>query len=153
MNAARAIATLGPVGYAPIAPATVASALVTVIAWFVPPLGWGLALAILALGSGVAVWVSGEAEKTLGHDASPIVIDEVIGQAIALWWAPHDWRAFLAAFTLFRGLDVWKPLGANRLQSLPGGWGVVADDVAAGILACGALQLGVRALAWLGLAR
>lgn len=153
MSVGRAIATLGPVGYTPFAPATAASALVTLAGWFVPAPGAIVALALLALATGLAVGVAGEAEKTLGHDAPPIVIDEVIGQSVALFFTPRDPFAFLAAFVLFRIFDVWKPLGVNRLQSLPGGWGVVADDVAAGLLACGALQLGLRALGAAGIAR
>jgi len=143
---ARFIATLGPVGFAPIAPATAGSAVVTLIAWFVPvqpPLVVGV---LLVLGTGVAVWAAGIAEGSLGHDAGPIVIDEVIGQSLALLFAPHRVMVFVAAFFLFRLFDIWKPLGAREVQRLPGGWGVVTDDVIAGLTACGALQLGLYAI-------
>jgi phosphatidylglycerophosphatase A len=130
-----ALATLGPAGYAPIAPATAGSALVAAVGWFlpVPPLPIGLAL--LGIGFLIAVWIAGEAEKQLGHDAKPIVIDEAIGQALALWFLPHRLHAFVIAFVMFRIFDVWKPLGARQAQRLPGGWGIVMDDVIAGITA------------------
>ena len=130
-----ALATLGPSGYAPIAPATVGSAVVAAIGWFLPVPAWQVATACLVVGFFIAVWAAGEAEKQLGHDAKPIVIDEAIGQTLALWFLPHRLHAFLIAFVLFRIFDVWKPLGARQIQRLPGGWGVVMDDVIAGITA------------------
>jgi phosphatidylglycerophosphatase A len=105
------------------------------------------------LGSILAIHVSEVAERTLGHDAKPIVADEVIGQSLALLMVPREIPAFVAAFLLFRFFDVWKPLGARQLQRLPGGWGIVADDVAAGLIACGTLHLGWwgwRAAGWSG---
>jgi phosphatidylglycerophosphatase A len=135
------LATLGPVGSSPVAPATAASAVVTLIAWFLPVPPLAAALAMLAAGTLIAVWAAGEAEKELGHDAGPIVIDEVIGQAIALLFAPHRIGVFVAAFFLFRLFDIWKPLGAREAQRLPGGVGVVADDVIAGLTACAATHV------------
>jgi len=141
----RLLATLGPVGHAPIAPATAASAVVALIGWFLPAPPLALALVLMVAGGALAVWICGEAEKELGHDAHPIVADEVVGQSLALLLVPHRWLYFAAAFVLFRIFDVWKPLGANEAQKLPGGLGVVMDDVIAGLSACGALHLG----AWL----
>jgi len=137
----RALATLGPVGFAPFAPATVASAVIVAVGWFIPPPAWPLTLVLIALGTALAVYASGVAEKTLGHDASPIVADEVIGQTLALLFVPHTLLAFGAAFFLFRLFDIWKPLGAHKAQRLPGGFGVVADDVIAGLTACGAFHI------------
>ena len=145
-NLARFIATLGPVGSTPIAPATAGSAVVALAGYFLPvPALWVALLLILAC-TALAVWSAGEAELSLGHDAKPIVIDEVVGQSLALLFVPHGPLAFLAAFVLFRVFDVWKPLGAREIQRLPGGWGVVADDVVAGLTACGAFHLGYWAL-------
>jgi phosphatidylglycerophosphatase A len=132
----RFLATLGPVGSAPIAPATAGSAVVTAIGWFLPVPRLPVTLALLALGTALAIWICGEAEKQLGHDAKPIVADEVVGQSLALLWVPHAWPAFVTAFLLFRVFDVWKPLGAREAQRLPGGFGVVADDFIAGITSC-----------------
>jgi phosphatidylglycerophosphatase A len=142
----RWLATLGPVGYAPIAPATAASAVVVAIAWFLPVPPLWVALGLLLIGIVVASLIANEAEKELGHDAHPIVIDEVVGQSIALLFAPHNVWAFAASLVLFRIFDVWKPLGANQAQKLPGGWGIVADDVIAGLTACGVLQVGLWAV-------
>ncbi len=148
---ARFVATLGPVGSAPLAPATAGSAVVVLVGWFLPvPALWVTLLLILA-GSALAVWSAGEAEATLGHDAKPIVIDEVVGQSLALLFVPHHPLAFFAAFLLFRVFDILKPLGAREIQRLPGGWGVVADDVVAGLTACGVFHLGWWALQRLGL--
>ena len=142
----RARATLGPAGFVPIAPATAGSAVIALIGWFLPVPPIAITFALLVLGTALAVWIAGEAEKEFGHDARPIVIDEAVGQSIALLFVPHVWWAFAAAFVLFRVFDVWKPLGANQAQKLPGGLGIVADDVIAGIVACGVFHLGVRAL-------
>jgi phosphatidylglycerophosphatase A len=148
----RLLATLGPVGYLPVAPATAGSAVVALIGYFlpVPPL-WAT-LVLIAIGAWLAVGICGAAERQLGHDAKPIVADEAVGQSLALLLVPHDPVAFFASFVLFRIFDVWKPLGANEAQRLPGGLGVVVDDVIAGLTACGAFHLGVwgaRAAGWL----
>ena len=147
----RFLATLGPAGYAPVAPATAGSALVALIGWFLPVPALPMALALIAAGAVLAVWIAGEAEKEMGHDAKPIVVDEAIGQSLALLLVPHTLFAFAAAFVLFRIFDVWKPLGAREIQHLPGGLGVVADDVIAGLTACGAFHAGMwaaRAMGW-----
>ena len=138
-------ARLGPAGFAPIAPATAGSALVALIGWFLPvPPIWVTACLIL-VGTAFSIWICGEAEKHLGHDAKPIVDDEAVGQTLALLYVPHHWAAFTLAFLLFRIFDVWKPLGAHQAQRLPGGLGVVTDDVIAGLTSCAALQLGLWA--------
>jgi len=135
---------LGPAGLSPVAPATAGSAVVAVIGWFLPVPSVPVFCALLVLGTAIAVWAAGEAEKDLGHDAGPIVIDEAIGQTLALILAPHRPFVFVAAFFLFRFFDIWKPLGAHEAQRLPGGYGIVADDVIAGITSMVALQ----ALLW-----
>lgn len=148
----RVLSTLGFVGYLPVAPATWASAVVALIGYFLPVPPLLVAIALILAGVAAAVWICGEAEKELGHDAHPIVADEVIGQSIALLGAPHDPIAFAVSFVLFRIFDVWKPLGAREIQRLPGGLGVVADDVIAGLTACGAYHLGswgARAAGWI----
>jgi phosphatidylglycerophosphatase A len=148
----RLLATLGPVGYMPVAPATAGSAVVAVIGYFLPVPPLWVTLVLIAVGAWLAVGICGVAEKQLGHDAKPIVADEAVGQSLALLFVPHDPVAFLASFVLFRILDVWKPLGAREAQRLPGGLGVVVDDVIAGLTACGVFHLGVwgaRAAGWL----
>jgi len=138
---ARFVATLGPCGLFPIAPATFGSAVVALIGWFLPVPPLPVTFVLLAIGTAIAVWVCGEAEHVLGHDAKPIVADEAIGQSIALLFMPHTITAFVAAFFVFRVLDVWKPFGAREAQNLPGGWGIVADDAIAGTVSLIALQI------------
>jgi phosphatidylglycerophosphatase A len=85
----------------------------------------------------------------LGHDAHPIVIDEVAGMLIALLGVPHRAAspALLlgSAFLLFRLFDIVKPFPIRQVQRLPGGWGVVTDDLLAGIATNLVLQLAARA--------
>jgi len=154
---ARLIATFFGAGKFPVAPATFASAIVAGILFALGPgpdpqaHGWPLIEAIIILALlPISIAAAHRAEKTLGHDASPIVIDEVVGQMIALWMVPRGWTWVLAGFLLFRLFDIWKPLGANEAQNAPGGFGIVADDVMAGIYACLVLQV---ALAWAPLGR
>lgn len=141
MKPASILATLGPVGALPGPKATYASAVVVAVGWFLPVPPLWMALAAIAVGTGIAIWACDEAEKELGHDAHPIVADEVIGQSLALLLCPHSWVAFLAAFVLFRIYDILKPLGAHQAQSLPGGQGIVADDFLAGLYSLATLQL------------
>ena len=101
----------------------------------------GLVLAVLFpdnifLITGIAVlgiWISQEAEKTLQeHDSPKIVVDEIAGYLIAVYtW---DGIYLIIGFLLFRFLDILKPAPINRLQRLPGGLGVMADDLAAGLI-------------------
>ncbi|NOT34511.1 MAG: phosphatidylglycerophosphatase A [Candidatus Eisenbacteria bacterium] len=145
------LATLGPSGYAPIAPATAGSFVVAVIGWFLPVPPLAITIGLLVIGTAIAVFLAGEAEKELGHDAKPIVVDEAVGQSLALLFVPHVWWAFGIAFVLFRIFDVWKPLGAREAQVLPGGFGIVADDVIAGLTSCGVFHLGAWGLHRLGI--
>jgi phosphatidylglycerophosphatase A len=146
---ARLIATFLGAGYFPIAPATFASALVAGFLYLAGPGPGGVghpaleATVMLALVP-VSIASAHRAERSLGHDAHPIVIDEVLGQMIALFWLPRSWPWVLAGFLLFRLFDIWKPLGAREAQRLPGGWGIVVDDVMAGVYALAVLQLALR---------
>ena len=98
--------------------------------------------------STVAVAICGEAEFRLGRrDPGEVILDEFVAMPLCfLGWpllvgpAPA-WAVFMAGFALFRFFDIVKPLGIARLQELPAGWGVVADDVAAALATCGVLHL------------
>jgi phosphatidylglycerophosphatase A len=74
-------------------------------------------------------------------DPQFVVIDEVVGQLIALIGAPLTWKTFLAGFILFRAFDIVKPPPVRQLEKLPEGTGIVLDDIAAGLYALGVLQL------------
>jgi phosphatidylglycerophosphatase A len=97
----------------------------------------GIALAII-LGIPAATIV--ERESGL-HDPGFVVIDEVIGQWIALLFSPVDWHHGLIALVLFRLFDIVKPFPVRRFERLPAGWGIVFDDVAAGLYALGIASL------------
>ncbi len=75
------------------------------------------------------------------RDPGFVVIDEVAGQWVALLFSPADWRYGLIALVLFRLFDIVKPFPVRRFERLPGGWGIVFDDVAAGLYALGIASL------------
>jgi phosphatidylglycerophosphatase A len=108
---------------------------------------WFLALGLVLWVPGV--WAADVVARDCGKkDPGLVVIDEVVGQWITLAGATSwNWKSWTLAFALFRILDIWKPFPARRLESLPGGQGIMADDVMAGIY--GALVLWV--LGWLNL--
>ncbi len=136
---ASAIATAGGLGFLPGAPATWTSLVITIALGLIgahPGLvRFTILAALIALVCAIAVWSAGRAELRYGHDARCIVIDEVAGMLITAWLVPWDVLHLAAAFVLFRGFDVLKPPPAYQLQSLPGGWGVLMDDIAAGLYA------------------
>jgi phosphatidylglycerophosphatase A len=131
------IATWLGCGYAPKAPGTAGSVAGLLIAMAFGYAGYGrgalLVLAAILLAPGL--WSAGVVARETGRtDPQIVVVDEVIGQWITLAGATtFNWRTYLAAFALFRLLDVWKPAPARQLERLPGGWGIVADDVMAGL--------------------
>ncbi len=114
-------------------------------AWALHPAPWVLALTLacgIALTLVLGIPAASIAEHESGrHDPGFVVIDEVAGQWIALLFCPLDWRYALLAFVLFRAIDIVKPVPARQLERLPGGWGIVFDDVAAGLYALGIVSL------------
>ncbi|HEY6571944.1 MAG TPA: phosphatidylglycerophosphatase A [Candidatus Eisenbacteria bacterium] len=143
------LATGFGLGRLPVAPATWASAAVAIL--LIPdavraPLFLGIALLVVVP---LAIWSSGEAENELGHDAKPIVIDEVVGMLVAVLGVAHGSGSpallLVAAFFLFRFFDIVKPFPIRQIQALPGGWGIVADDLLAGVATNLALRLAVLA--------
>jgi phosphatidylglycerophosphatase A len=89
----------------------------------------------------VGFWAASEAEEILGHDPKAVVIDEWVGMLIALIGVPARMLPFVWAFLFFRFFDVIKPFPARRLERLPRGYGVVMDDVVAGLYALTAYHL------------
>ena len=139
-GAAVWIATCGGVGYFPVAPGTAGSVvgLVLVAAlgrlpvetpWLSVLLG-GAAVGVFILG----VWAASQAESFFGRtDPGQVVIDEVAGQVITFLASPAaSWKWLLAGFIMFRVFDILKPFPAGRAERLPGGWGIMLDDVVAG---------------------
>lgn len=151
-----AVATLGPVGRMRKAPGTWGSlAGLLYFTVFFHSLGIPGTLLLTALAAYLAVALCGEAEFRLGQrDPGRVVLDEFVAMPLCFlgwpalasllppWAAP--WSLFLGGFALFRLFDILKPFGIARLQALPDGWGVVADDLAAALAACAALHLIVR---------
>lgn len=86
-------------------------------------------------------WVADKVEAGWGKDSSKVVIDEVAGMCITLLFVPVTVTYVLAGLALFRFFDIVKPLFIRKAEALPGGWGVMADDVLAGVFANIALQL------------
>ncbi len=121
-------------GYVPRAPGTAGSVLGLGLAWALSGLlGLPLTLYLLATASlfVLGVWVSSRAEPLFGHDGPRIVIDEIVGVLIVFAGMGFDVVTVVAGFVLFRVLDVWKPFPCDRMQRLPGGLGVMMDDVVA----------------------
>ena len=109
------------------------------------PLSYGI---MLVLFSGMAIWICGTAEKYLGkRDSSAIVIDEMAGFLLAMFLVPFSVRMLILGFILFRAFDILKPR-IDRIESLPGGWGVVGDDLAAGILTNILLHVSLSMFGW-----
>lgn len=100
------------------------------------PQAW-YALSVL-IASLAGVWICGKAARDWGvHDHGAIVWDEVAGMGVALFALPFGWQSGVLAFVLFRLFDIWKPWPISVLdQKVPGGAGIMIDDLAAGVLAC-----------------
>jgi phosphatidylglycerophosphatase A len=107
--------------------------------------GWSLIWVLVAgivLSIALGVPAATIAARQSGReDPGFVVVDEVAGQWIALLGSPADWRHGLIALVLFRVFDITKPFPARQLENLPEGWGIVFDDVAAGLYAWGVASL------------
>ena len=100
------------------------------------PLTWPARFLFVIVLSTLAIYISGCAETIyFKKDDQRIVIDEIVGFQVAMLPVAITGLNICIAFVLFRIFDIWKPFPVNKLQDLPGGWGVVMDDVAAGIYA------------------
>jgi phosphatidylglycerophosphatase A len=129
------IATCAHVGYAPVAPGTFGSAVGLLVYYLVRRQeSAGVELGVIAAVVVIGLWSATEAEHHFGGiDPGPVVIDEVIGMLITLALHPVNVAGAIVGFLIFRVLDVVKPWPARRLEHLPGGFGVVLDDVMAGV--------------------
>jgi len=152
------VATLGPLGGRLPAPGTWGS--LAGLLYFVllfRHARWEVIFAWSVLLSYVAVAFCGEAARRLDRkDPGEVNLDEFAVMPLVFlgWRAGYpgqlaDWVVLLAGFGLFRLYDILKPLGISRLQRWPGGWGIVADDFAAALAACGTLHLGAGLWVWL----
>ncbi len=139
----KLIATGGGAGYFPIAQGTAGALLALILYWILPlpsvPLFVLLVLLLLGVGIYAATVVEKEVVTRLGaaagKDPSIIVIDEIVGMLVALIALPKTMKVGIIAFVLFRIFDIVKPFPARRSERLVGGWGIMMDDVVAGIYA------------------
>ncbi|GIT92079.1 phosphatidylglycerophosphatase A [Jannaschia pagri] len=144
---ARTVATLGGVGHLRPAPGTWGSLVALPLGWVAMQLGpvaFTLAIAVIFA---VGLWATEQVTRGSGdHDPSEVVIDEVLGQWIALlplaWGAARAgveverlWPGWIAAFVLFRLFDIWKPGPVGWMDKRPDALGVMLDDAVAGVLA------------------
>jgi phosphatidylglycerophosphatase A len=135
------IATAAGAGYFPIAPGTAGSAVGVVVVVALAKLRLQGAWPSVVLGAvslvffAVGVWAAGEAEKFFGRvDPGQVVIDEVVGQMLTFLLIPHAaWKWLLGGFLLFRAFDIVKPFPARQAERIPRGWGIMIDDVVAGL--------------------
>jgi phosphatidylglycerophosphatase A len=145
------LASWGPCGYVPVAPGTAGTLGAIPLFWAIRDLPLWLHLLTVAGFIAVAIAAATAAGRYWKFvDASPIVIDEVAGYLVTMALVPWSWGTAIAGFLLFRFFDVVKPWPANVFDRMKNGFGVVMDDVAAGIWAYGALEFlrfGLRLLA------
>ncbi len=144
------LASAGFVGYIPVASGTFGTMVAVPLFWGFDALrSTSVPLYLLTYVALVAVacWVAGLAELLFQeHDSHKIVIDEVVGYLAATLFVVPTWPHALAAFFIFRALDVFKPFPASYIdRSVPGGYGVVLDDVVSGIYSNAILQVLIAA--------
>jgi phosphatidylglycerophosphatase A len=135
-------------GYSPFAPGTAGSVVGLALWWALVGAGPALYALVLAGLVALGIWAAGRAEQIFGrHDDGRITIDEVAGMLVSLAWLPMRPEVAGVGFVLFRLFDIWKPFPARRAERLPGGLGVMADDLVAGAYANLGGQLVWRLLA------
>jgi phosphatidylglycerophosphatase A len=103
-------------------------------------------MVLVGLAALLGVWVCGVASRQLQvHDHPGIVWDEFVGFWIAMWGVPLDWRWIVAGFAVFRLYDIVKPWPVSVLdRKVGGGFGIMADDMLAGVMACLTLHIALR---------
>lgn len=129
-------------GLLPVAPGTFGTLIGIPICLLCLPLSWFLRLLVVLALLVLAIYISGRAEEIYQKkDDQRIVIDEIIGFQVAMLPVTVTVLHLCAGFVLFRIFDILKPFPLQKLQRLPGGWGVVLDDVGAGIYAGASMWL------------
>lgn len=142
------IATGCGVGFFPYGPGTM-GALFAIVVWYLlsllvsMPSLIGITLALVVLFTFLGAWSATVSERYWGEDPSRVVIDEVVGQWIVLLAIPANFQLWhvVVALALFRFFDIVKPLGVRKMENFNGGWGIMADDILAGVYGFIVLQL------------
>lgn len=142
---AKGIATVGGVGYSPIAPGTCGTLATVPLAWALQGTPWWGFLAVVVAVTLVGIWAAGVADRAWGtHDSGRIVVDETAGYLATVAFVDRgSWVVLAVGFVLFRLLDITKPPPIRWIdENAPGGAGVILDDVAAGVIGA-ALMVGL----------
>ena len=139
----RIVASFFGLGFFPVAPGTLASLAIVLLYKYLlhglaSPYVLVVFLAFLVLGVPAATAYSFERKKT---DPRQVVIDEAAGQLLVFLYVSPDWTLLVIGFLLFRLFDIVKPFPIRKLEGLPGGWGIMADDIAAALMAKALLHL------------
>jgi phosphatidylglycerophosphatase A len=134
----KLIASIFGIGYIRKGGGTVAAAFAVLVWWLLfrgqeTQYLWQVMVTVLVTALGV--WAGNIVEKDWGKDSYRVVIDEVAGMFISVLFVPPEWKWLLTGFVLFRFFDIAKPLFIRRMEIFKGGWGVMLDDVLAGIYA------------------
>jgi len=132
---ALGLASVGGVGYSPVAPGTAGSLVALIALWLIPFSPSGLVMTLVAV-TALGIWAGSRVERAFGtKDPGVIVIDEVAGMLLSVLFLPRTIVVLATAFLLFRLFDVWKPFPARESQVFTGGLGVMLDDLIAGAYA------------------
>lgn len=136
----------GGVGYLPGAPGTYGTVVAVLLYWAVAGLSPLHFLFFNFVFSLFSIWVAGLAEQSFGaHDSEKIVIDEIAGYLVTMLFLPFEWKYAITGFVVFRAFDILKPWPIRLIdQKGKGGWGVVGDDLLAGVFGCLVMQIAVR---------
>jgi phosphatidylglycerophosphatase A len=141
---ATALATGFGAGYSRFAPGTAGTLVGLVLFWPIHALAPAYQLAATVVLFLASVAASGHVARRVGRkDPGLVVADEIVGMWITLLFVPLSPAAVVAGFLLFRAMDILKPPPARGFESLPGGWGIVMDDVMAGVYANLLLHVGL----------
>ncbi len=142
------LSTLFFIGKSPIAPGTLGALATVTLLWYYPIDNLWLFLGLIAIVTGIGVPISTITERYLKkEDPGEVIIDEVAGQMIALILVPHQIKYYLIAFILFRAFDILKPPPVSTAdKKLKEGWGIMFDDVFAGIYALIIIHIYIRVI-------
>ncbi len=138
----KTIATLGFIGYLPIAPGTWGTGAALIFMALIPLSETALMFLIASLII-IGTIAAGTAERIIGEtDSGHIIIDEFVGFLVSVAYIPHTYGYLVSAFLLFRVFDILKPFPIRQIErAIKGGAGIVADDILAGIFTNAVLQL------------
>ena len=144
--------TFFKVGLSPKAPGTFGTLAAVPLAFLLMNISSFVHMGFILVLTPLAIWACEKYEQQVGkHDLPEIVIDEVVGFLLTMVWLPVTWQSFVLGFVLFRLLDIFKPFPISVLdKKVPGGVGVMIDDIAAGLIANVFLQVLYTKTNWLG---